>query len=46
MAAQLKFMKLYLNKPQTLIQDFWNNVLWTLEMKVEMFDHNSQCHVW
>ena len=29
MAAQLRFVKLHLNKPQ----DFWNNVLWTDETK-------------
>ena len=39
MAAQLRFVKLHLNKPQ----DFWNNVLWT---KVEIFGHNAQQHVW
>ena len=34
--------KLPLNKPQ----DFWNNVLWTDETKVQMFGHNAQQHVW
>jgi len=33
MAAQLRFAKLHLNKAQ----DFWNNVLWTDQTKVEMF---------
>ena len=42
MAAQLLFAKLHLNKPQ----DFWNNVLWTDQTKVEMFGHNAQQHVW
>ena len=42
MAAQLRFVKLHLNKPQ----DFWNNVLWTDQTKVEMFGHNAQQHVW
>ena len=42
MAAQLRFAKLHLNKPQ----DFWNNVLWTDQTKVEMRDHNVQHHVW
>jgi len=41
MAAQLKFVKLHLNKPQ----DFWNNVLWTDQTKVEMFGHNAQQHI-
>ena len=42
MAAQLRFAKLHLNKPQ----DFWNNVLWTDDTEVEMFGHNPQQHVW
>ena len=42
MAAQLRFVKLHLNKAQ----DFWNNVLWTEQSKVEMFGHNAQQHVW
>ena len=42
MVAQLRFVKLYLNKPQ----DFWNNVLWTDQTNVEMFGHNAQQHVW
>ena len=33
MAAQLRFAKLHLIKPQ----DFWNNVLWTDQTKVEMY---------
>lgn len=33
---------LHLNKPQ----DFWKNVLWTVETEVKMFEHNAQCHVW
>ena len=42
MTEQLRFVKLHLNKPQ----DFWNNVLWTDQTKVEMFGHNAQQHVW
>ena len=34
MAAQLRFVKSHLNKPQ----DFWN--------RVEMLGHNAQQHVW
>jgi len=33
-SAQLRFAKIHLNKPQ----DFWNNVLWTDETNVEMFE--------
>ena len=36
-----RFAKLHLNKAQ----DFWNNVLWTDQTKVEMFAHNAQQHV-
>ena len=42
MAARLRLAKLHLNKPQ----DFWNNVLWTDQTKVETFGHNAQQHVW
>ena len=42
MAAQLRFAKLHLNKAQ----DFWINVLWTDQTKVEMFGPNAQQHVW
>ena len=42
MAAQLRFAKLHLNNQQ----DFWNNVFWTDETKVELFGHNTQQHVW
>jgi len=38
MAAQLRFVKLHLNKPQD-----WSNVLWTDETKVEMCGHNAHC---
>lgn len=34
MTAQLKFVKLHLNKPQNV----WNDVLWTKQPKVETFD--------
>ena len=40
--AETVFVKLHLNKPQ----DFWNNVLWTDQTKVELFGHNAQQHVW
>ena len=40
MAAQLRFAKLHLNKPK----DFWKNVLWTDQTKVEMFGHNAYQH--
>ena len=42
MAAQLRFAWLHLNKPQ----DFWNNVLWTDETKVEISGHKAQQLVW
>ena len=32
----------YLNKPE----DFWNNVLWTEESKVETFGHYAKHHAW
>ena len=46
MAAQLRFAKLHLNKPQ----DFWNNVLWTDQTKVEIiqsstFGENQMQHI-
>lgn len=34
MTAQLKFVKLHLNKPQNI----WNDVIWTEQTKVETFD--------
>jgi len=43
MAAQLRFAKLHLNKPQDF---FWNNELWTDETKEKIFGHNTQQHVW
>ena len=42
MAAQLRFAKLHLNKPQ----NFWDNVLSIHQTKVEMFGHNAQQHIW
>lgn len=39
-AAQLKFAKSSMNKPQ----DFWNTELWTDATKVEMFGYNEQHH--
>jgi len=44
MVAWFRSAKLNLNKPQ----DFWHNVLWTDETKVEMFGdvHNAQYHAW
>lgn len=40
-AARLRFMKLHLNKSE----DFWNNVLWTDETKVQLFGCNVPHHV-
>ena len=42
LAQWLKFAKLHVDKPQ----DFWNNVLWTDETKVEISGHNAQQHIW
>lgn len=42
MTAWFIFAKLHLNKTQ----DFWNNVVWTHETKVQMFDRSAQRHVW
>ena len=42
METRLRFVWLHLNNPQ----DFWNDVLWTEEEKVEMFGHNALKHVW
>ena len=41
-AAWPRFAKLHLNKPH----DFWNNVSWTDETKVELFSLNTQGHTW
>ena len=41
-AAHLKFAKEHIDDPQ----DFWNNVLWTDESKVELFGLNEKCYVW
>ena len=41
MAAQLRFAKLHLNKPQY----FSNNVIWRDQTKVEVLRHNTQCQV-
>ena len=38
MAALLSFAKLHLEKPP----DFWSNVLWTDDTKMEMFGHNAE----
>ena len=40
--AWFSFVMFHLNKPQ----DFWNNVLWTDQTKVEMFGLDAQQHVW
>lgn len=40
--ARFRFAKLYLSKSQ----DFWNDVIQTDEMKVEMSGHYAQHHVW
>lgn len=36
------FVKLHLNNPQ----DFWNKILWTEKIKMEMFVFNAQNHIW
>ena len=38
----MRFTKLHQNKPQ----DFWNNVIWTDEPRMNLFGLNTQCHVW
>lgn len=38
MAIQLRFAKLHLHEPQVVL----NNILWTVETKVEMTGHNVQ----
>ena len=40
-AARLKFTKEHIDDPQ----DFWNNVLWTDESKVELFGLNEKRYV-
>lgn len=40
--AQFRFAMFNMNIPQ----DLWSNVLWTEEIKVEMFDCNAQLHMW
>ena len=40
-AARLKFAKEHIDDPQ----DFWNNVLWTDESKVELFGLNEKRYV-
>lgn len=40
--ARLKFAREHLEKDQ----NFWNNVLWTDESKVELFGHSKSRHVW
>ena len=37
----LRFAKLHLNRPQ----DFWNNVSWTNETKMDVSGHNALQHV-
>ncbi|XP_075444851.1 uncharacterized protein LOC142488342 isoform X3 [Ascaphus truei] len=41
-AARLKFAKEHIDDPQ----DFWNNVLWTDESKVELFGLNEKRSAW
>uniref|UniRef100_A0A3Q3J790 Tc1-like transposase DDE domain-containing protein n=1 Tax=Monopterus albus TaxID=43700 RepID=A0A3Q3J790_MONAL len=40
--ARLTFARENVDKDQ----DFWNNVLWTDESKIELFGHQSRGHVW
>uniref|UniRef100_A0A9J8B3Q1 Transposase n=1 Tax=Cyprinus carpio carpio TaxID=630221 RepID=A0A9J8B3Q1_CYPCA len=40
--ARLKFARENVDKDQ----DFWNNVLWTDESKIELFGHRNRGHVW
>ena len=40
--ARLKFARGSVDKEQ----DFWNNVLWTDESKIELFGHQNRGHVW
>lgn len=40
--AWLRFVELHQNKPQ----NFLNNVLWTDEIRVEMFSHKAQHDGW
>lgn len=40
--ARLKYAKTNIEKPQ----DFWNNVLWTDETKIELFGHMDSRYVW
>ena len=40
--ARLQFAKLNLNRPQ----QFWGNVLWSDETKIELFGHNTSTRVW
>lgn len=42
MKARLKFARVNVDKDQ----DFWNNVLWTDESKIELFGHQNRGHVW
>lgn len=42
MTARLRFVMLYLNKPQNI----WSNVLWTDGTKMEIFGNNAQHHIW
>lgn len=40
--ARLKFARANVDKDH----DFWNNVLWTDESKIELFGHQNRRHVW
>ena len=41
-AAHLKFAKEHLDVPQR----YWQNILWTDETKVELFERNTQHYPW
>lgn len=42
MAAWLSIAKLRPNKPH----NFWSNVLWTEQTKVDMFSNNAHRYIW
>ena len=42
MTAHLEFAKRHLKDSQTM----GNNILWSYETKIVLFDLNAKCHVW